>query len=153
VNAKELYGNIPFLITAEEEKSFWRRWGIGWWISVDGVLVGSCKGDAELAEQIREIKAARECGALIPCRVHGDLNEHESIAVTEAVAAANGYRVIMTEEGEESFVKVEATEDAWRFHQKRMRMLGRYDKSVQSWWARTDLHTDGAPKSTNGVKK
>ncbi len=138
VNVKELYQNIPFLISAEEEKSFWRRWGIGWWISVDGVLVGSCKNDAELAEQIREIKQARERGELIPCRVHGDLNQHESIAITEAIAAASGYRVVMTEEDEESFVKVEASEDAWRYHQKRMRMLGRYDKNVHSWWAKSE---------------
>jgi len=136
VNAKELYRNIPFLISAEEEKSFWRKWGINWWVSVDGVLISSCKSDAELQEQIREIKQARENGALVPCRIYGEYNEHESIAVTEAIAAANGYCVIMTEEGEESFVKVDAFDDAWRFHQKRMRMLTRHDNGLH-WWAQS----------------
>ena len=103
---------------------------------MDGILVGSCKSDAELHEQIREIKQARENGSLVPCRIHGEYSEHESIAVTEAIAAANGYRVIMTDEGEESFVKVDPSEDAWRFHQKRMRMLGRHDNNVKSWWAK-----------------
>ena len=136
MNAKELYRNIPFLISAEEEKSFWRKWGINWWVSVDGVLISSCKSDAELQEQIREIKQARENGALVPCRIYGEYNEHESIAVTEAIAAANGYCVIMTEEGEESFVKVDAFDDAWRFHQKRMRMLTRHDNGLH-WWAQS----------------
>jgi len=152
VNVKELYANIPFLITAEEEKSFWRRWGIGWWISVDGVLVSSCKSDAELHDHIREIKLARQTGKLVPCRIHGHYSEHESIAVTEAVAAANGYRVVMTDDGEESFVKVQPTEDAWRFHQKRMRMLGRHEGSVHSWWARPELKKEPVPAALESKK-